>query len=96
LSRMSEVAKRLGIRPEALERDALRLWLKRRLRLVEAEIASILSKYGVVSSQEIEAKIRRGELPEHPAWEDVIVLENLEEERRHIIEVLGEIERASS
>jgi len=26
----------------------------------------------------------------------VIVLENLEEERRHIIEVLGEIERASS
>lgn len=44
MSLMSEVAKRLGIRPEALERDALRLWLKRRLRLVEAEIASILQQ----------------------------------------------------
>ncbi len=93
---MAEVARRLGVRPETLERDAVRLWLQRRLRLVEAEIASILGRYGVTSLEEIEAKIRRGELPEHPAWEDVVVLENLERERERIIEVLKEIERSSS
>ncbi len=95
MSFLVEVARRLGVKPELLERDAVRLWLRHRLRLIEAEIVSILGKYGVESPEELEAKIKHGELPEHPTWEDVIVLENLEEERRRIIEVLEEIEKSS-
>ena len=84
------------MKPESLERDAVRLWLRHRLRLVEAEIVPILGKYGARSLEELEARMERGELPEHPVWEDIIVLENLEEERRHIAEVLEEIEESSS
>ncbi len=96
MSFLVEVSKRLGVRPESLERDAVRLWLKYGLRLVEAEITSILGKYGARSLEEFEARMKRGELPEHPVWEDIIVLENLEEEKRRIVEVLEEIEESSS
>ncbi len=95
LSLVAEVAKRLGVKLEVLEKDALRLWLKHRLRSVEAEIASILGRYEVKSLEELEARIKSGSIPEHPAWEDLIVLENLEEERKRIIEVLREIEKQS-
>jgi len=95
LSLVVEIARKLGIRLETLERDAVRLWLQHRLRSVEAEIASILGKYEVKSLEELEARIKSGRIPEHPAWEDLIVLENLEEERRRIIEVLQEIEKQS-
>lgn len=86
------VARRLGVGPEELEREAVRLWLRRRLRLVEAEIASILGRYGASSIEELEARIRRGEAPEHPGWEDLIVLEALVGERERIIEVLKRVE----
>jgi hypothetical protein len=89
---VEEVAKRLGIEPGRLERDAVRLWLLRRLRLVEAEIAGILARYGAGSAGELEEMIREGRVPEHPAWEDLIALERLEEERRRVLEALRHVE----
>ncbi len=82
------VARRLGISPERLEREAVEVWLKRRLALVEAEIAEILTKYGVRSAEELEEHVRRGKVPEHPAWEDLIILERLLEEKKKLSEVL--------
>ncbi len=96
MSLVAEVARKLGIRLETLERDAVKLWLRHRLRVIETEIASILSRYGVKSLEEIETGIKNGTIPEHPAWEDLITLENLEEERKRIIEVFREIEKSSS
>ena len=54
------VARRLGISPERLEREAVEVWLRRRLALVEAEIAEILAKYNVRSAEELEEHIRKG------------------------------------
>ncbi len=82
------VARRLGISPERLEREALEVWLRRKLALVEAEIAEILARYGVRSAEELEERIRRGEVAEHPAWEDLITLERLFEEKRKLSEAL--------
>jgi len=82
------VARQLGISPERLEREAVELWLRRRLALVEAEIAEILAKYGVRSAEELEEYIRRGRVAEHPAWEDLIVLERLLEEKKKLSEAL--------
>ncbi len=76
------VARRLGVSPERLEREAIEVWLKRRLALVEAEIAEILAKYGVRSIEELEEYIRKGKVDEHPAWEDLITLERLLEEKK--------------
>ncbi len=82
------VAHRLGIPPEKLEREAVEIWLKRRLALVEAEIAEILAKYDVRSAEELEEYIRRGKVSEHPAWEDLITLERLLEEKKKLSEAL--------
>ena len=82
------VARRLGVSPERLEREAIEVWLKRRLALVEAEIAEILAKYGVRSIEELEEYIRKGKVDEHPAWEDLITLERLLEEKKKLSEAL--------
>ncbi len=82
------VARRLGIPPERLEREAVEVWLRRRLALVEAEIAEILAKYGVRNAEELEECIRRGMVAEHPAWEDLITLERLLEEKKKLSEAL--------
>jgi len=82
------VARRLGISPEKLEREAVKVWLRRRLALVEAEIAEILAKYNVRSAEELEEYIRRGKVAEHPAWEDLITLERLLEEKKKLSEAL--------
>ncbi len=82
------VAQRLGIPPEKLEREAVEVWLRRRLVLVEAEIAEILAKYNVRSIEELEDKIRSGRVAEHPAWEDLITLERLLEEKKKLSDLL--------
>jgi len=84
-----EVARRLGVKPEVLEKDAVKLWLRRRLKLVEAEIAAVLSRYNVGDPEELRARVEQGAVPEHPAWEDLVILENLVKEREKIVEVLG-------
>ncbi len=95
MSLVVEIAKRLGIEPETLERNAIKLWLQHRLRIIEVEIMSILNRYNVKSLGELEAKIKSGDIPGHPAWEDLITLENLEDEKKRVIEVLQEIEKTS-
>lgn len=38
----------------------------------------LLSRYHVLDSAQLDTKIRSGELVEHPAWEELITVENLE------------------
>jgi len=83
------VAHRLGIPPERLGREAVEMWLRRRLVLVEAEIAEILIKYSVKDARELEEHIRKGEVAEHPAWENLITLEKLLEEKRKLNRILS-------
>ncbi len=82
------VAHRLGIPPEKLEREAIEMWIRHRLALIETEIAEILNKYSVSSVEELEELIHRGKVAEHPTWEDLIVLERLIEEKKKLTEVL--------
>ena len=38
----------------------------------------IFSKYKISSIEEFENKVNGGSIPEHPGWEDLIIVENLE------------------
>ena len=38
----------------------------------------IMSRYQISSRGEFETKVQDGTIPEHPGWEDLITLENLE------------------
>ena len=47
-------------------------------RKVMLDRLEILDRYNVASAVELENRIKNGEIDEHPAWEDLILLENLE------------------
>ncbi len=75
-----------------MERDAVLLWLRRCRALIEAYVAAILSRYGVGSLEELKDAVRTGRVPEHSAWEDLIVLQRLLEEKRRVEKAICEIE----
>jgi hypothetical protein len=77
---LKEASERLGIPEDTLLRESFSSYLRERKRLLMAEQFEMLSRYGVNSPEELKGKIERGEVPEHPTWEDYIELTNLEDE----------------
>lgn len=51
--------------------------LREKKRGVMLDRLEILSRYKVSSAEELERKIQEGKIEEHPAWEDLIILKNL-------------------
>jgi hypothetical protein len=72
-----EIATYMGISEEEIMRQALVAFLQEKKRSIMRDRLEILARYNVTSVDELERKIATGELPEHPAWEDTIVAENL-------------------
>ncbi len=88
---LSKLAGELKVDEETLEREAAKALLLHKLKLVESEIASILSKYNASSYEELLRKVENGEVEEHPAWEDLIVLENLMDFKKKILRLMEEL-----
>lgn len=61
-----------------------RLMLIEKKRKFQDERFEILSRYQVTTIAEFEEKIKSGEIIEHPAWEDLIELKNIEVEIKEI------------
>jgi hypothetical protein len=57
------------------------------------ERLEILKRYNVNSAEELEDRIRKGEINEHPAWEDLITLENLEEMIKEISDDIRNLQK---
>lgn len=89
---VERVSKVLGVPPKELVRKSLEGLLKSQLRTCFAEINEIKMRYEVKSKGELEKRIQKGVIAEHPAWEDLIVLENLEERVRDIRKELVALE----
>ena len=81
---LERVSKVLGVPQKELVRKGLEGLLQSQLRTCSAEINEIKTKYNVKTIAELEKKIEKGTVGEHPSWEDLIVLENLEERIRNI------------
>lgn len=83
MAEMSElvdrVSKALGVSRDELIRKGVEEFLQAQLRVCLAEMHQLEVRYDVRGSEELEEKVRGGVVGEHPAWEDLIVLENLEE-----------------
>jgi hypothetical protein len=56
------------------------------------ERLEILSRYGVSTLSELEKGISQGRIPEHPAWENLIVIENLSARLKEIDAYLGSLQ----
>ncbi len=65
--------------------------LKEKQRLLQIERFEILSRYQATTVDELNQKITEGKTPEHPGWEDLIELKNIEadiKEIEHDIKIL--------
>jgi hypothetical protein len=72
-----ELAQSFGLSESELLTQALRSFLhEKRRRVLEARL-ELLARYQVQTLKELETRIHNSELPEHPTWEDLIVVENL-------------------
>ena len=76
---VERIATKEGIDKEKLIILSIISYLNEKKRKYMEERLEILKRYGVNSAKELEEKIRTGNVNEHPAWEDLITLENLEE-----------------
>ena len=73
---VKEMARELGLTPEELIHESIRTFLEEKIRFSRIEQLEILRRYDVKNVKEFESKIKDGSIPEHPAWEDLINLEN--------------------
>jgi len=74
---MIELAEALGLTENELQRQALASLLREKKRQALQLKLEILARYGAESLVDLESRIARGQVVEHPAWEDLIVVENL-------------------
>ncbi len=56
---------------------------EKKVKLLNERI-EILSRYSVSKIEELEKKIKKGQIQEHPGWEDLIELRNIEAEIEEI------------
>lgn len=74
---VTDIARTFGLSEPELYRQALESFLREKKRLVLQQKLEILARYGSVSLADLETRIAQGLVEEHPAWEDLIVVENL-------------------
>lgn len=87
---INQISKELNIPPDELTQRSLFAYLEHELRLAEEDIADIRDKYLVATRAELEKNIKSKKIYSHPAWEDLIVWENIEE---HIAKLKKTIQR---
>jgi hypothetical protein len=86
-----EIAARLNTAPEQLERESLRVYLERKLRLVESELFSLARRYDVQTVFELDEAIQAGRFHEPEAFEDYFRFDYLESERDTLRQLLEQL-----
>ncbi len=75
---LTYISKELNIPSRELINLSILAYLEHELRLAEEEIGDIRDKYLIANRKDLEKKIKTKEIYSHPAWEDLIIWENLE------------------
>ncbi len=91
---IEKIAVKEGVEKEKLMILGLIAYLNEKKKKCMEEKLEILRRYNVNSAKELEEKIRKGEVREHPAWEDLITLENLEEMIKEISDDIQNLQKA--
>jgi hypothetical protein len=84
LSQIEKISEKYDISTEDFIRSGAILNLKEKQRLLMIERFEFLARYGATSVEELNLKIAKGTVPEHPGWEDLIELKNIEQELEEI------------
>ena len=93
-TQVTQIASSLGLTENDLFRQALMSFLLERKRQTLQLKLEILARYSAESLAELESKIARGDVAEHPAWEDLIVAENLAARLKELDDYLDDLRSA--
>lgn len=92
--KVEEIAHSIGMGEDTFVITASISYLAEKKRAYLKERFEILSRYSAVSSADLKKKISDGKVPEHPAWEDVIDIENIEAEVAEIDNDIRALQKA--
>jgi hypothetical protein len=88
---IEQVAQRLQTKPEVLERESLKLYLEKKLRVIESELFLLAHRYGVRDVAELDEMVKGGKFHEDEAFEDYFNLDYLEHERDKLSRLLEDL-----
>lgn len=81
---LNQISHDMNLDQETLLSQGVRSFLKDRRKMMLLERLDLLSRNRATSKEELQRKIEDGEVEEHPTWEDLIVIENLDAELKKI------------
>lgn len=74
---LREVSENFGLTEREVLVESINTFLDREMRKSFSEIEKFKEKYNVETPRNLKKKIERGEVEEHPTWEELIEWENL-------------------
>jgi len=80
LSQVEKISQKYSVSAEEFIRSGAIMNLTEKKRLLQIERFEILSRYRASSVEELNQKVTEGDAPEHPGWEDLIEVKNIEME----------------
>jgi hypothetical protein len=83
LSQVEKISEKYAASAEEFIRSGVITNLREKQRLLQIERFEILARYQA-SNAELNHKITEGSAPEHPGWEDLIEVKNIEQEINEI------------
>ena len=84
LSQIEKISQKYAVSSEEFIRSSVIMNLREKQRLLRIERFEILDRYQASNVGDLNQKISEGKAPEHPGWEDLIELKNIEEEIKEI------------
>ena len=78
------IAKKYSMSTDEVISLGSKLAVKEKKNNFQIETMEILARYSVETANELQQKIKEGTVPEHPAWEDLIEIQNIEAEIKEI------------
>ena len=89
LSQVEKISQIYAVSAEEFIRSGVIANLKEKQRLLKIERFEILSRYRASNVEELNQKITEGDAPEHPGWEDLIEVKNIEQKIKEIENDIG-------
>ncbi len=84
LSQVEKISEKYAVSAEEFIRSGVITNLREKKRLLQIERFEILSRYRASNVEELNQKVAEGDAPEHPGWEDLIEVKNIEQEIKEI------------
>ena len=94
IAAIEQLSKKYSKSPSEFIKLGSTLAIKERMRALQIERFEILARYDVSSLEKLKIKIEENEVPEHPGWEDLIELENIEDEIKEIENDIRSLQKA--